>query len=331
MIHPMSFGSFNVPRYKPWFDENDTNNVLFVSVHGYGPRERGLEYLMPAAAFYPGTGKTVLPEVSHAIKSSSSSYSSNSNSGRGDGSSNNDQMDVTSKLQKVSEENQGNADVEDDDDDDDDDEDFDGNNNENNDDEEEEEDDEEEDEDGNAYSSALSRSKNRLAELKAMYSTPSAQASSLGVMPPLILDVGVPLPESDESGSGTYRHEWRNYFRNEIFTRLMEFKPDMIFISAGFDAHRKDTINAGYIALVEEDFEWVTTNLVRIANSCCEGRIVSALEGGYQTGGEYCSAFAKSVKAHVLALEKGGRGTCPYSSDDAEKERLVEKEVSLYK
>jgi acetoin utilization deacetylase AcuC-like enzyme len=41
---------------------------------------------------------------------------------------------------------------------------------------------------------------------------------------------------------------------------------------------------SGYIALVEEDFEWITNNLIRIANSCCEGRVVSALEGGYQIG-----------------------------------------------
>ena len=41
-------------NYKPWYGEEDQNNVLFVSVHGYGPRERGLEHLMPTAAFYPG-------------------------------------------------------------------------------------------------------------------------------------------------------------------------------------------------------------------------------------------------------------------------------------
>lgn len=47
---------------------------------------------------------------------------------------------------------------------------------------------------------------------------------------------------------------------------------------------------------VEEDFEWVTEKLVQIANSCCEGRIVSVLEGGYQLGGEFYSAFAQSAK-----------------------------------
>jgi acetoin utilization deacetylase AcuC-like enzyme len=47
---------------------------------------------------------------------------------------------------------------------------------------------------------------------------------------------------------------------------------------------------------VEEDFEWVTDKLVQLANRCCEGRVVSVLEGGYQLGGEYCSAFAQSAK-----------------------------------
>ena len=124
---------------------------------------------------------------------------------------------------------------------------------------------------------------------------------------------------------GLYRHQWRNYFRHEVFPRLMAFKPDMIFISAGFDAHRKDLINSGYIALVEEDFDWVTTNLVRIANSCCEGRVVSALEGGYQTGGEFCSAFAKSVKTHVIALERGVANLSEYSQEHADRECDIER------
>ena len=107
----------------------------------------------------------------------------------------------------------------------------------------------------------------------------------------------------------------------------MAFKPDMIFISAGFDAHRKDLINSGYIALVEEDFDWVTANLVRVANSCCEGRVVSALEGGYQTGGEFCSAFAQSVKVHVIALERGVANTSEYSQEAADRECSIEREL----
>jgi hypothetical protein len=98
----------------------------------------------------------------------------------------------------------------------------------------------------------------------------------------------------------------------------------MIFISAGFDAHRKDTINSGYIALVEEDFEWVTNNLIHIANTCCNGRIVSALEGGYQIGGEHYSSFAKSVKSHVMSLAKGGRSSRVYQQEESDKEKEIE-------
>lgn len=61
------FGKMYTPRYKPWFSEKDSDNVLFVSVHGYGPRQRGLESLFPAAAFYPGSGKTVVPEISSKV------------------------------------------------------------------------------------------------------------------------------------------------------------------------------------------------------------------------------------------------------------------------
>ena len=141
----------------------------------------------------------------------------------------------------------------------------------------------------------------------------------------LILDVGCSLPASNEVTSGEYRHQWRNYFRQQVFPRLEEFAPDMIFISAGFDAHKKDGINSGYIALVEEDFDWVTNGLIRIANSCCEGRVVSALEGGYQIGGEFCSSFAKSVKTHVASLAAGAKTVMPYSVEDGVREMEVEK------
>lgn len=76
----------------------------------------------------------------------------------------------------------------------------------------------------------------------------------------------------------------------------------MIFISAGFDAHKKDEMNHGYIALIEDDYEWVTAQLVQVANTCCQGRVVSVLEGGYAIKGRYLSPFAKSAAAHVRAL-----------------------------
>ncbi len=83
------------------------------------------------------------------------------------------------------------------------------------------------------------------------------------------------------------------------------------------------------VSQVEEDFEWVTDNLVQIANSCCGGRVVSALEGGYQLGGEFSSAFAKSVKAHVSCLARGGvRHGAQYSADFSSRESSAELAVS---
>jgi acetoin utilization deacetylase AcuC-like enzyme len=87
--------------------------------------------------------------------------------------------------------------------------------------------------------------------------------------------------------------------RTEVLPRLAAFSPDLILISAGFDAHRRDGINSGLLGLVEEDYEWITDYLVRIANKTCEGRIVSMLEGGYRTQGGVVSPFARSVAAHV--------------------------------
>jgi acetoin utilization deacetylase AcuC-like enzyme len=77
--------------------------------------------------------------------------------------------------------------------------------------------------------------------------------------------------------------------------RLEKFKPEMIFISAGFDAHREDDL--GLLGLVEADYEWITRRIVDVAERFSEGRIVSCLEGGYNLG-----ALARSVAAHVRVL-----------------------------
>jgi acetoin utilization deacetylase AcuC-like enzyme len=77
--------------------------------------------------------------------------------------------------------------------------------------------------------------------------------------------------------------------------RLHEFKPEMIFISAGFDAHREDDL--GNLGLVEDDYAWLTDQVREIANRYAHGRIVSCLEGGYNL-----SALGRSVVAHVRAL-----------------------------
>jgi acetoin utilization deacetylase AcuC-like enzyme len=76
---------------------------------------------------------------------------------------------------------------------------------------------------------------------------------------------------------------------------LEDFKPQMVFISAGFDAHREDEL--GQLGLVEADYEWITRRLVDVAERHAGGRIVSCLEGGYSL-----SALARSVAAHLRVL-----------------------------
>ena len=76
---------------------------------------------------------------------------------------------------------------------------------------------------------------------------------------------------------------------------LERFAPQMVFISAGFDAHREDDL--GQLGLVEADYEWITQRMVAVADRHAQGRIVSCLEGGYHLG-----ALARSVAAHLRVL-----------------------------
>jgi acetoin utilization deacetylase AcuC-like enzyme len=77
--------------------------------------------------------------------------------------------------------------------------------------------------------------------------------------------------------------------------RLEAFKPQMVFISAGFDAHREDDL--GQLGLVEADYEWITMRVKDVADRHAQGRIVSCLEGGYAL-----SALSRSVAAHLRVL-----------------------------
>jgi len=77
--------------------------------------------------------------------------------------------------------------------------------------------------------------------------------------------------------------------------RLEEFRPEMIFVSAGFDAHREDDL--GQLGLNENDFAWITQRVRDVAKRHSKGRIVSMLEGGY-----HLDALARSVEAHVRVL-----------------------------
>jgi acetoin utilization deacetylase AcuC-like enzyme len=77
--------------------------------------------------------------------------------------------------------------------------------------------------------------------------------------------------------------------------RLEAFKPQMIFVSAGFDAHRDDDL--GQLRLNEQDFGWITSRVVDLARRHSKGRIVSMLEGGYNL-----DALARSVEEHLRVL-----------------------------
>jgi hypothetical protein len=141
-----------------------------------------------------------------------------------------------------------------------------------------------------------------------------------------ILNCGLGLPGPDAI-PGMQRLELRDTYRQDILPRLREFDPDIIFISAGFDGHKKDSMNFGYIGMVEDDYEWVTEQLVLSAKTCCNGRIVSVLEGGYKMHGGIVSPFARSVAAHVRALVDGGRSRELYDLQDGEWESQFERHL----
>ena len=77
--------------------------------------------------------------------------------------------------------------------------------------------------------------------------------------------------------------------------RLEAFKPEMIFVSAGFDAHREDDM--GQLGMVEADYAWITHRIKDVARRFSKGRIVSCLEGGYMM-----TPLAASVEAHIRVL-----------------------------
>ena len=89
----------------------------------------------------------------------------------------------------------------------------------------------------------------------------------------------------------------RNLIQQQWLPALEAHKPEMIFISAGFDAHRDDEL--AQLALVEEDYSWITEQIMIVADRYAQGRIVSCLEGGYNL-----SALARSVASHVKVLAR---------------------------
>jgi acetoin utilization deacetylase AcuC-like enzyme len=101
--------------------------------------------------------------------------------------------------------------------------------------------------------------------------------------------VNAPLAPNDGAA------KFRAAFENLILPQLQKFAPELIIISAGFDAHRRDPL--ANINLDAEDFGWVTRKLMDVAHSSAGGRVVSVLEGGYDLQG-----LKESVAAHVTAL-----------------------------
>lgn len=95
--------------------------------------------------------------------------------------------------------------------------------------------------------------------------------------------------------SGNGRKEFEAAMEELIFPALHKFIPDLLLISAGFDAHRDDPLAS--LNFVEEDFAWVTRQLRNIAEKYCEGRLISVLEGGYNL-----AALANSASVHVKEL-----------------------------
>jgi len=104
------------------------------------------------------------------------------------------------------------------------------------------------------------------------------------------------LPLAPGSGGAVMRRE----YERQVFPRLREFAPELILISAGFDAHRADPL--AQLDWEEDDFAWATRGICEVAAETCGGRVVSALEGGYDLG-----ALAASVRAHVQELMKAAK------------------------
>ena len=98
---------------------------------------------------------------------------------------------------------------------------------------------------------------------------------------------------------------WRKEMMTRILVPLRAFAPDLVLISAGFDAHAHDALEAG--GLYDRDFEWMTSELVRIAEDTAEGRVVSVLEGGYQVAGGFVSSLARETLCCTSAVAPNAR------------------------
>jgi acetoin utilization deacetylase AcuC-like enzyme len=102
-----------------------------------------------------------------------------------------------------------------------------------------------------------------------------------------MVNVGLPAGGDGEALRSAFTTEW--------LPALERFRPQLVFVSAGFDAHRADEM-AG-LRFVEDDYRWITREIVALADRQCGGRVVSCLEGGYDL-----FHLARSAAAHVREL-----------------------------
>jgi len=101
----------------------------------------------------------------------------------------------------------------------------------------------------------------------------------------------VNVPLEPMSGSGPFRRAYQEH----VFPAIRSFHPDLLMVSAGFDAHHADPL--AQLMLTEDDYSWITQQLVGLSEEICSGKLVSTLEGGYDL-----SALARSTARHVQGL-----------------------------
>jgi acetoin utilization deacetylase AcuC-like enzyme len=104
---------------------------------------------------------------------------------------------------------------------------------------------------------------------------------------PNMVNVALPTRTASEALRAAVLEHW--------LPALDRFEPQLIFVSAGFDAHRDDDM--GNLGWVDRDYEWLTQQLLVVARRHCGGKLISTLEGGYEP-----NALARSVAAHVRVL-----------------------------
>ena len=97
--------------------------------------------------------------------------------------------------------------------------------------------------------------------------------------------------------AGTDGKNFIKILENKILNNIDKFRPEIILISAGFDAHKRDPL--AHINLESKDYYDLTKKIIEIANIHCQGRIISFLEGGYDL-----LALSESIKEHLLGLQE---------------------------